>query len=74
VLSNGKVLGCPCNVPEIFAESDLQDREWEFECPRKENGNDMTCAECWNREYKGEEFISHLTERFRSFESGESDD
>ena len=54
VLSNGKVLGCPCNVPEIFAESDLQEREWEFECPRKEDGNDMTCTECWNREYKGE--------------------
>lgn len=47
-------VGCPCNVPEIFAESDLQEREWEFECPRKENGNDMTCTECWNREYKGE--------------------
>lgn len=26
------------------------------------------------RDKIGEEFISHLTERFRSFESGESDD
>ena len=47
----GGVLFCPCDVPEIFAESCLQEIEWKSYCPRKENGDIMNCIECWNREY-----------------------